>query len=432
MSKFWRKWFKIGAGAGVGILTIIGLFSFLVSYYGFEITGTDDLCSGTLDDPCISFVNVTNPTKYNVDVFNQDEIELSFSPEIPDYKIFRKDGRCSGKTGSSCCSPDGVCLKGWKFTDFTPATRPLEDKVYVQRFPAYSTVEFLVWGLKESPTDRVKWDFTADPEGLSKGYLDPVWDYDSSKGGDGSLVLHLKMEGDATDSSNSGNDGTISGASLTKGKYGLAYDFDGDDYIQVTDDPSLDGMTAITISGWMRTNYQMGYNSYPLSKGNGCEGKYSLRIGGSTPTLNALNLYRIYNSSGGWSNCSYSVNTVGYVNDGDWHHFVFTANGTIAKAYLDGDLRDTGACVFDVVQDSANALRLGDTNFNGVLDDVRIYNRSINASEVRELYNESLVSNSIKLYGNSTHNISNSIKLYGNSTHNISNSIKFYGNAQET
>ncbi len=169
-----RRWFKIGAGSAVGVTTIIGLFLFLISHYGFEITGTDDICAGTLGDPCISYIGIKNPTRDYVDVFNQNQIQLEFSPSVKDYYLFRKDGRCKG--GDSCAAPNGISLPGWSFIDFTNETKPLKDKVYVYRFPAYTTKEFLLWGLKHNPTDRVKWALTLDLEGLRNGELDPIWE----------------------------------------------------------------------------------------------------------------------------------------------------------------------------------------------------------------------------------------------------------------
>ena len=163
-----RRWFKIGAGAGAGVTTIIGLFLLLTTLYGFEITGTDAVCKGTLEDPCISYISVYNPNSYDVDVYNQNEVKLSFDPQVPEFYLFRKDGRCRG--GSSCAAPNGISLRGWNYIDFTEATKPIANKKYVYRFPAKTTKEFLLWGLKDNPTDTIKWTFFTE-----KGELDPFW-----------------------------------------------------------------------------------------------------------------------------------------------------------------------------------------------------------------------------------------------------------------
>lgn len=168
MAKAKRKYFKIGSYSAAGVVSIVLFFLFLQTTYGFQITGTDDICKGIVNDPCISYINITNPTIYNVDVYNQDQVKLAFSPEIKEYYLFRKDGRCKG--GESCAAPNGLSLKGWNYIDFTNETKPLKNRVYVYRFPRRSTKEFLLWGLKNNPTDSIKWTLFTD-----KGELDPVW-----------------------------------------------------------------------------------------------------------------------------------------------------------------------------------------------------------------------------------------------------------------
>ena len=163
-----RKYFRIGVGAA-GVTTIVGLFLLLVNLYGFNIVGTDDVCVGTKSDPCISYINVTNPNLYNVDIYNPNEIQLKFSPEIPEYYLFRKDGRCRG--GPSCAAPNGVSISGWNYIDFTNKTKPVATAAYVYRFPARETKEFLLWGLKEHPSQKIKW--TLDAKGT---VLDPIWE----------------------------------------------------------------------------------------------------------------------------------------------------------------------------------------------------------------------------------------------------------------
>jgi len=169
-----RKWFKIGAGAAAGVVTLALLFQLLISTYGFEITDlTGDItCEGTINNPCISEFTVRNPTPYNVDVYSATEVKLDFSPQIKDYALFVSDGRC-GATGScACILKDGKSIgyKGWRCTDFTNQTKPVKDKAYNFRFAAYSTTKWRLVGLKNDPEQTVKWSFTA-----SKGELDPYW-----------------------------------------------------------------------------------------------------------------------------------------------------------------------------------------------------------------------------------------------------------------
>ncbi len=68
------------------------------------------------------------------------------------------------------------------------------------------------------------------------------------------------------DSTSRDNDGTITGATDTVGKIGIAFAFDGiNDYISVADDTSLKP-TDVTLEAWFRSQETDGANGYPLGK----------------------------------------------------------------------------------------------------------------------------------------------------------------------
>jgi type II secretory pathway pseudopilin PulG len=94
----------------------------------------------------------------------------------------------------------------------------------------------------------------------------------------------------------------------------------------------------------------------------------------------------------------YGNKTISYpaVSVGEWHHYSFTKSGTTLTLYLDGVLTTSDTCpssysggsdqmVFGSYRVS-DAL-IGNHIFNGSLDDVRIYNRALSASEISQLYN---------------------------------------------
>ena len=70
----------------------------------------------------------------------------------------------------------------------------------------------------------------------------------NAQGLDQGLVGWWKFDGDATDSSGNGNDGTVNGATLTTDRHGQAneaYSFDGvNDYIEVPYNSALNGSTS--------------------------------------------------------------------------------------------------------------------------------------------------------------------------------------------
>lgn len=175
-----RRWMKIGAGAAIGVTTIVGLFLFLVATYGFQINDLSGniTCLGTYDDPCVSYFDVINPTNKYIDIYSKDQVKLNFSKNIRDYALFVKDGRCSATGLCACILDNGEKLgfKGWRCTDFTNATKSRRDVVYNFRFPVYSNTHFLLAGIKNNPAKDVEWGF-----GMNENSINSVWLADEDK-----------------------------------------------------------------------------------------------------------------------------------------------------------------------------------------------------------------------------------------------------------
>lgn len=169
--------------------TLIGLFTILLSI-GLQITSDGDKnCAGSIDDPCMSFITVYNPTPKNIYIYNKEGAKFGFSPDIKEYFFYTKDGRCSASGSCACTSDvDGrkVGFKGWRCTDFTNETKPSKDRKYVFRWGAYSVREHLLVGYKNNPDDRVKWSL-----GLPGDELDPIWESPSA----GSVNYTLLLDG---------------------------------------------------------------------------------------------------------------------------------------------------------------------------------------------------------------------------------------------
>ena len=169
-----RRWMKIGGGVAATVTTILAFFILLTSLYGFTITDLTGnfSCEGTYENPCISEFNVRNPNNYVVDIYSKDQVKLDFSPDIKDYALFVPDGRCSATGSCACDMKDGSRLgfEDWRCVDFTNKTKPRIDKVYNFRFGRYSNTHFKLAGIKNNPSDVIKWGF-----GVNDSYLDPVW-----------------------------------------------------------------------------------------------------------------------------------------------------------------------------------------------------------------------------------------------------------------
>ena len=222
---------------------------------------------------------------------------------------------------------------------------------------------------------------------------------------DKGLVGHWTFDGgdifgtSARDKSGQGNHGTITNSPLKKpGKVGQALDFDGsDDTVNVNDATSLRLSAPFTFTAWIKRNATGGVSHGFLSKHQAtgdwlsyfilARATNELRFGmddnvqGSTPrwdsatTLAANRWYHVVAVIRATSGASTDVDL--YIN-GAKESTTFTAGG-YASGFVNRYSTDPvllGAVATDVTS-SYN---------NGSLDDVRIYNRALSASEIARLY----------------------------------------------
>jgi chitodextrinase len=209
--------------------------------------------------------------------------------------------------------------------------------------------------------------------------IEPV-DVDCASG----LVAYYPFNGNAKDESGKGNDGTVYGAISTTDRFGnpnSAYNFDGaDDYVRIPDSTGLDITGDLTISAWINT--------------------FDIDIRGAATIFdnhNHVSPYAGYNltiqpdgrvrfmSDGGNLYSNTPVNT------GEWKHVAVTLLGTTATLFIDGKFESSGT----VDVPSANTVDqvIGASFapyyfFEGIIDDVAIYNRALSESEIQELYSE--------------------------------------------
>ena len=210
------------------------------------------------------------------------------------------------------------------------------------------------------------------------------WDFDTGKFGR-----------TAYDRSGNGNDGILSFKASSvddwvDGKVGTGFNFDGleDFYITVPNASSLNP-DYITISAWVKFNTAVG-RDFVISKGQAtsiANGQYYFDYTSDEKLR--------FNISDGTSGHDITSDTT--LNSADvWYHIVGTYDGNTQRLYIDGVLDGTPASWTGVIGDTTNDLALGNRSrfynipFDGVLDDVRIYNRALSEGEIRRLYNSGL------------------------------------------
>jgi uncharacterized membrane protein len=208
---------------------------------------------------------------------------------------------------------------------------------------------------------------------------------------DDSLVLTMDLDNVSAlgenstyfvDASMQGNSGTCSGATcpsyVPNGMYRGAYKFDGtDDYIRITNAPSLNMSQNMTIAMW--ANISVVQESDLLQKGYGAvTGGYTFWVG-NLGGSNQINWGA--QSTNNW------VSTTALPATNRWVHIVGTYDGTNLSIYIDGKLNNSAAFSFSFVDTGDLVLGYGwDGYANSAIDEVRIWNRSMTAGEIRQQY----------------------------------------------
>ena len=188
----------------------------------------------------------------------------------------------------------------------------------------------------------------------------------------------------AQDSSGFGNIGTLKNmdpaSDWVTGIYGSALDFDGiNDYVEVADSSSLDITSSITISAWV----------YPTDTGAGK--LISKKTGYSGYILELLNTLQPQ-ARFGKTVGDFTIRSTKKLGANSWSHIAVTFNGAILKMYIDGkEVPVTTTGTVSAIVANGQPLRMGwwssvNEYFKGKMDDVRIYSKSLLASEVQEIY----------------------------------------------
>jgi hypothetical protein len=228
-----------------------------------------------------------------------------------------------------------------------------------------------------------------------------------SAGIDDGLMAWWKLDGNALDSGPNGNNGTLHGGVTPtadhNGQEGRALQFDGvDGYISVPDSATLHSLNQRTVAMWFRSDPSPELNLPMLVQGNhnqgpdGCERTREFQLffypdpGSSGAQL----------ISAGDGKCQNGLS--GSVpQDHRWHHVVGVVDRLTSHSqtiYIDGKRVHVVKDPYSTFNTSSEELRIAWTvegngsrykPFSGALDEVRLYNRVLSPTEVKELYESS-------------------------------------------
>lgn len=228
---------------------------------------------------------------------------------------------------------------------------------------------------------------------------------------DSGLVRSYPFDGNAYDAITNADHGKVTGATLTMDRFNQAnsaYSFNGtSDHIEFN--PSGFNYAAFSFSIWANIQYDSSKNNgigiYGLMYvGNQAINDHGITTGGNADEWTV----GTYHAQGGLSNVLSGVTPTASA----WHHLVFTRDADSSILYVDG-VRATATYMNGKTPGWQGTL-VGVIGarpsysfyFKGALDDVRIYSRSITATEVASLYNQTptstkeIIHSDITLYPN--------------------------------
>ncbi|MCD4818680.1 MAG: hypothetical protein K8S23_08305 [Candidatus Cloacimonetes bacterium] len=213
------------------------------------------------------------------------------------------------------------------------------------------------------------------------------------------LVAHYPFNGNTNDESGNGNNGILNGATLTADRFGNedeAHLFDGDDdWIQIinTDDFIFNDFSIVSWIKWHGSTVQSGndYAIFSNYSGHSTMQHYGLRISGNDYIGQGKAEY-FYDDSSAWDMVGSNIR----IDDGNWHCIVgVLSSGNEAKIYIDGQLENIDSSSIPSSIIPTGDLYIGrdgeseaENKFIGKIDDIRIYNRTLNGEEIQELYSE--------------------------------------------
>lgn len=335
--------------------------------------------------------------KKNGEVFESNEVTLSEDKQYEDCKYVYNIGRkYFYYVELRIYSPEGGIKRGgWDTEDIGSETfmRYYADFDLDEKCPKEITVRYGTSWIRSKlkrrinptatelsgTTDIVENEKESHHVTSVENSLVGYWNFDEDSGGV------------ASDLSGNGNDGTIHGAKLVDGKHGKALSINGvDDYVEVSDSASFDLGDAMTLITWINpdkvtsydriiakphTTFASPYNMYSLIFDNAGHARFEGCIGGHKTEINGVSKIQL----------------------NEWTHIAATYDSLQLKLYVNGNLESTkdltgGIYTNDMpIYIGCNIFYSGE-NFNGIIDEVRIYNYALTEDEIKSAMHSSDVS----------------------------------------
>lgn len=202
------------------------------------------------------------------------------------------------------------------------------------------------------------------------------------------IVGEWEFEDTPNDSSYNNLDGGWVGSSSyvpndASSQLGKAAQFDGNNYVQVIDpgdESLLDIDNEITIELWIKIS-ELGNKPWRCVV---CKDKaYELRI-----KKDGRASFRLRGEDKSWYENEPSENIFKFETE-KWYHYVGTWNGSEMKVFVNGEEKGEPVYFSESIDENEKNLVIGG-DIIGIIDGVRLYNKSFTSAQIKKLYAEGI------------------------------------------
>ncbi len=199
------------------------------------------------------------------------------------------------------------------------------------------------------------------------------------------LIAYYPLDGNANDQSGNGFDGSLVGGSFSDGISGSCLLVDGIDDRMDVPAATVSGRGERSYAMWIKTSYTSGF-MMDFDVWGGAHPDDYLRL---TSSGMACGYY--------WGDAGTLITNTTPINDNEWHHLALICSGSGTVMYVDGlfvgshavparVLPGGGSSHFVLGCETSGNVPNYETHMQGMLDDVRIYARTLSSNEVAQLY----------------------------------------------